>query len=105
MQALTNPAAGAVAQWVAVAILTATSGYLVRLGHGIADTQRAAKVLMRSDLIGRWLEARDAGWMSDEAKEQWSDDHTLYLRLVGKNSYLDEVRGRVLALPSSPDRR
>lgn len=102
MEALLSPAAGAVANWVAVAVVSAASAYLARAGRGLVDTQRAVKVLMRSDLLARWREARDAGWMGDEARRRWADDHALYLRLVGKNSYLDEVRQRILSLPDRP---
>jgi hypothetical protein len=105
LAALFDPTAKAVAEWAAVAILSATGAYLVRIGRGITDTQRATKVLMRSDLIGRWREARDAGWMADDAKRQWVDDHALYLRLVGKNNYLDEVQELLLMLPSSSPQR
>lgn len=102
VELLTNPLAIATMEWVAVAILGAVSAYLARLGRDFSNTQRATKVLMRSDLISRWKDAREAGWMSDESKRQWSDDHALYLRLVGTNNYLDEVSVWLLDLPSAP---
>lgn len=57
---------------------------------------------MRGDLLLRWANARDAGWMGAEGKRQWFDDHALYLRMVGSNGYLDEVSERVAALPEEP---
>lgn len=105
MDALAGPVALAAAEWLAVAALGAVCAYLARVGRGVADTQRATKVLMRSDLILRAREAISAGRMSEEARLQWCDDHELYLRLVGKNSYLDEMRREVMDLPAfAPER-
>lgn len=94
--------AGAVAEWALLGLLGGVCACLWRAVRSLADTQRACKVLMRGDLLLRWGAARDAGWMAEEGKRQWFDDHALYLRMVGSNGYLDEVSERVAGLPGMP---
>ena len=100
---LINPVVTSALQWLVVAMLGGLSARLVRLGHLINDTQKATKVLMREDLIDRWLYAKRIGCMSDAAKREWADDYALYLRLVGRNDYLEDISNRLLEIPSRAD--
>lgn len=95
-----NPVVTSALQWVVVGMLGCVSTYLLRVGKGIADTQRATKVLMREDLIGRWRLVCAAGYIDEEERREWVDDYALYLRLVGKNEYLEGVCEKVLDMPS-----
>lgn len=100
LHTLLNPAVTSALQWLVVAMLSGVSSYLLKVGRGINDTQKATKVLMREDLIARWRTAKRNGCMADDAKREWYDDYALYLRLVGKNDYLEDISEKILDIPS-----
>ena len=100
---LLNPIVTSALQWIVVAMLGGLSSRLVKLTRTINDTQRATKVLMREDLIRRWAHARRVSRMSDPAKREWADDYALYLRLVGRNDYLEDLSNKLLEIPSGAD--
>lgn len=100
---LLSPIVTSALQWLVVAMLGGLTTRLIKLTRTINDTQRATKVLMREDLIARWVCAKKRGLMPDEAKREWADDYALYLRLVGRNEYLEDISKRVLEIPSGTD--
>jgi hypothetical protein len=95
--------------WLVAAGLAGLAGVI----HGLRNrfntvetstkyTQQAVKALMRSDLVKRYKECRDAGYMKDDRKDEWLSDYDIYCSLDGKNGYLDSIHQKVIDMPAEP---
>lgn len=83
--------------WAAIGAL----GFLVyevkQLSKKYAISQKGIKAMLRRDLINRWKECRDSGYlMTSSEKDEWLNDWNTYNQLNGKNGYLDNARDKIL---------
>ena len=111
LHSLLSPVMTSAVTWLVAAGLAG----IAKIVHGLKDrfkkievktdtTQKAIKILMRSELIRRYQHCRDHGnYMYDKMKDEWLSDYETYKELEGVNGYLDAIHQSVINMPCGPE--